>query len=146
MKIWISQEAIECIGWTLVHFLWQGISIALMLAIVLRVLKHAPANARYLAECLALMMMVTAPALTFWHETTRCESQPVILEATAAAPVWTISTIQVGNSQRIVLGKRPGYSESAHKLAARTCSVKNRAIFQGQYRFHHFVKSNAHEC
>ncbi|EEF59678.1 M56 family metallopeptidase [Pedosphaera parvula] len=60
---------IECLGWTLLHFLWEGLVIALVLAIAMRVLRRASASSRYVAGCLALMMMVAAPAGTFIHLT-----------------------------------------------------------------------------
>jgi len=41
----------EVIGWTLIHFVWQGSAIALVLAAALRILRTRSANARYLAAC-----------------------------------------------------------------------------------------------
>lgn len=53
------------LGWTLVHFLWQGSLIALAHAVVVALLKRHSAQARYLAGCLALMAIALAPAVTF---------------------------------------------------------------------------------
>jgi beta-lactamase regulating signal transducer with metallopeptidase domain len=49
-------------GWMLLHSLWQGAGIAMALAIALRVLRLAPARARYLAACLAMCLLITTPA------------------------------------------------------------------------------------
>jgi len=39
----ISQEIIQRIGWTLVHFVWQGAAVAVAAAVVLRILRnHRP--------------------------------------------------------------------------------------------------------
>jgi beta-lactamase regulating signal transducer with metallopeptidase domain len=52
------------LGWTLVHFLWQGALIALLLAFALLLLRRASARIRYAASLAALMLCVLAPALT----------------------------------------------------------------------------------
>jgi hypothetical protein len=51
------------LGWTLLHFLWQGTAIALPFAVARRLMSGA--RARYLAACLALGLMVAAPIVTF---------------------------------------------------------------------------------
>ena len=60
----ISQEIIQRIGWTLVHFVWQGSATALILAIVLRLLHKSSANLRYIIACIALALIVLMPAIT----------------------------------------------------------------------------------
>jgi uncharacterized protein (TIGR03435 family) len=51
------------LGWTLVHFLWQGALIAAVYAAVRRFV--AAANGRYLLACGALALMVAAPVATW---------------------------------------------------------------------------------
>ncbi len=41
-----SSPWVEAIGWMLVHSLWQGAGVAMALAVVLCVLRRAPARAR----------------------------------------------------------------------------------------------------
>jgi beta-lactamase regulating signal transducer with metallopeptidase domain len=53
------------LGWTLLHFLWQGAAAALLLAIALLALRRSAANAKYLAACTSLSLMAIAPLLTF---------------------------------------------------------------------------------
>ncbi|HZQ47007.1 MAG TPA: M56 family metallopeptidase, partial [Verrucomicrobiae bacterium] len=67
---------IECLGWTLVHFLWQGLAIALLLAIGLGLLRQRPPNHRYLAGCAALLLMAIAPGITFYFIEQRLQSSP----------------------------------------------------------------------
>ncbi len=55
----------ETFGWTLLHSLWQGAIIAITFSVVLRLMKTATANARYLAACAALCMFAALPAVTF---------------------------------------------------------------------------------
>ncbi len=61
----LSQMLVESLGWTLVHFLWQGVAIAALLAVALRFLRPAKAQHRYLAGCAALLLLAAAPVLTF---------------------------------------------------------------------------------
>ncbi|MBN1508709.1 MAG: M48 family metalloprotease [Sedimentisphaerales bacterium] len=60
----LSQGMVERLGWMLVHFLWQGVAVALLLAILLRLLRKSNANVRYLAACSALALMVVLPVAT----------------------------------------------------------------------------------
>ncbi len=55
------QPVMEALGWTLIHFTWQGTLVALLLAGVLRILQGWSTNARYAAGCAALLLMVAAP-------------------------------------------------------------------------------------
>jgi beta-lactamase regulating signal transducer with metallopeptidase domain len=52
------------IGWTLVHFLWQGSLIAVVAATVLRLVRRHSSTLRYLMACAALAAMVGAPVIT----------------------------------------------------------------------------------
>jgi uncharacterized protein (TIGR03435 family) len=51
-------------GWTLVHFVWQGTVIALATACLLRVLRGARPQLRYVVACVALAMMLATPVVT----------------------------------------------------------------------------------
>src|SRR5262249_35053895 len=55
---------LQTAGWTLIHFVWQGAAIALVMATALRLLRDRSANARYLIACVGLVAMLAAPALT----------------------------------------------------------------------------------
>ncbi len=50
---------------TLVHFLWQGLAAAMLLAGALVLLRRSTASARYLAACAALAFTIMAPLVTF---------------------------------------------------------------------------------
>ena len=66
MNFWPSRDFLDCLGWTLLHFLWQGLVIAALLAVTLRLLRHRSANLRYLAGCGALLLMAVAPVASFY--------------------------------------------------------------------------------
>ena len=53
------------LGWALLHFLWEGALIGLLLAAVNLLLQRANARQRYAADCLALVLMLAAAVSTF---------------------------------------------------------------------------------
>lgn len=54
---------IDTVAWSLIHSLWQGLGIALLLAAILRWLGSS--QTRYVAACVALLGMLAAPVATF---------------------------------------------------------------------------------
>ena len=60
-----SAPTAQVLGWTLLHFLWQGAVIAGVVAAVLRVQAKRTANARYLTCCAGMALMMAAPLVTF---------------------------------------------------------------------------------
>ena len=54
---------VETLGWTLVHFIWQGASLALALYIFVAYCRSAVT--RYWAGVITLTLMVAAPVVTF---------------------------------------------------------------------------------
>jgi hypothetical protein len=66
MQMLSSQAWVERLGWTLVHFLWQGLSIALLYAAARRIMaRRSGPNGRYLLACAALAAMIVAPLATW---------------------------------------------------------------------------------
>src|SRR5438093_6188327 len=57
----------KAIGWALVHLLWQGVLVAAILAATLALLQRQSANARYLASCGALILLVALGAATAYR-------------------------------------------------------------------------------
>src|SRR5712664_766746 len=81
------QALVQNLGWTLIHFLWQGTAFAALLWILLRV--PGSSSRRYLAACFALLLMALAPVITF-----AClarQHQPAMASA-AAEPVPSLIT------------------------------------------------------
>jgi beta-lactamase regulating signal transducer with metallopeptidase domain len=60
-----DQVAIDALGWTLLHFVWQGVLIAMAFAGVDRLLSRGSANLRYLVACGTLLVMLMVPIGTF---------------------------------------------------------------------------------
>src|SRR5262249_40617238 len=57
----------ERLGWTLLHFLWQGILVAALFALAWALAGgRISARGRYAIACASLLAMTAAPVLTYW--------------------------------------------------------------------------------
>ncbi len=56
----------SALGWALLHSLWQGLGVALLAALGLRLLQRQSAQARYAFAYGALVLMAGLAAATFW--------------------------------------------------------------------------------
>jgi beta-lactamase regulating signal transducer with metallopeptidase domain len=55
----------DALGWTLLHFLWEGTLLVVVLAVALAVLRSARPQVRYMVSCAALMGMILSAVATF---------------------------------------------------------------------------------
>jgi beta-lactamase regulating signal transducer with metallopeptidase domain len=62
----LTPSAIHTLGWTLLHSLWQGILIAILLNGAMSLLQKSRASTRYLFACIALVLMLVLPLWTSW--------------------------------------------------------------------------------
>ena len=60
---WFSPTVTRPLGWTLVHFLWQGLALAALLSVAMTLCRKA--STRYAAAVVTLLLMVAAPIITF---------------------------------------------------------------------------------
>jgi TonB family protein len=84
----------HALGWTLLHFLWQGALIAAVLACILSLLSGRSPQPRYLASCCALILMTILPAVTF----TRILTEPVNAAAAITLSIDATSTLTHGHA------------------------------------------------
>jgi len=61
----LSQPLWQRLGLTLVHFLWQGLAVAVLVGVLVRVFRLNHGNARYAAYLLAFIAMMVCPVVTF---------------------------------------------------------------------------------
>jgi beta-lactamase regulating signal transducer with metallopeptidase domain len=54
---WLSREEMVALGWTLLHFCWQGTAVALVYAVVDRMTSRSTSKVRYAAALAAFMLM-----------------------------------------------------------------------------------------
>jgi ankyrin repeat protein/beta-lactamase regulating signal transducer with metallopeptidase domain len=100
----LIQEIVQRLGWTLVHFVWQATAVALILAILLRVLRKSTANLRYIIACLAMAIIVVLPIITIRLVTPFPQDVSFSIEAAPEPPNYLMS---VGPSERSSLKERP---------------------------------------
>ena len=85
----MMNDAIEVLGWTLLHFVWQGAVVGVVAALLLVALRRRSANARYLTAVAVLGLMLLLPLGTIaWIEYTPSpgEVSPIVM---------TTSTIEI---------------------------------------------------
>ncbi len=84
MNLVLTQPWVVRLGWTLLHFLWQGTLIAIVFAAARAFLSRAlTAHARYCLACATLGSMTAAPVLTYL-------ALARFRVETAAVPAWQI--------------------------------------------------------
>jgi GWxTD domain-containing protein len=64
---WVQAPVAQALGWTLVHFVWEGVLIAAFLAALRGAGRGASSRWRYTLTCLALFAMPLAFAITLVH-------------------------------------------------------------------------------
>ena len=119
----LSQEIIQKLGWTLLHFIWQAATVALILAILLRLLRKSTANLRYIIASLALALIILLPLITIQLvpvSAPHMEARIVPVPARAVLP-----TVEMPASETIIL-EEPLQSESVTLMPA--VSWKQRAV------------------
>jgi uncharacterized protein (TIGR03435 family) len=83
-----SQPWVERLGWTLVHFLWQG---ALIAGLYSAARRCARPNTRYILACVALSAMAAAPLIT-WSLMPSSNALPVSMHLTDRVPLAAATT------------------------------------------------------
>lgn len=61
---WFSPVMMHSLGWTLLHFLWQGTAVTALAAVLMGLCRQA--STRYVVAVGALALMLAAPAVTFF--------------------------------------------------------------------------------
>src|SRR5262249_896154 len=79
------------LGWTLVHFLWQGALIGILYACLRIVLRDSEPQSRYWLSLTALALLAALPVLTF----IRLMAEPVAVPAIAGV-AHTLQSLQSG--------------------------------------------------
>jgi beta-lactamase regulating signal transducer with metallopeptidase domain len=72
----VPEATLQALGWTLVHFLWQGIVVFLLLESSMQFVRLRSAHVRYVTSCLALLLMLLLPLATFRAELRSAQQRP----------------------------------------------------------------------
>ena len=90
MNVIINAFDWTVLGWTIIHFLWQGVLIGLVTALILALVPSRLAGFRYMTACLALGVCV----LTFMVTLTQLGQQTRPLEQTAGAVATEMAVLE----------------------------------------------------
>jgi TRAP-type C4-dicarboxylate transport system substrate-binding protein/beta-lactamase regulating signal transducer with metallopeptidase domain len=95
----IRLPVIDTLGWTLLHFLWQGALIALILAALMWLLKNQHPSIRYGLACGGLALMFVCPIITYLvldsSKSTKPTVETALPQADVAQPVLVADNTQV---------------------------------------------------
>lgn len=88
LQVWIGNGVAKAIAWTLLHSLWEGAAIAVMLALVLVVARSV--RVRYAASCFAMLALLVAFGATFLALLLRTggASSPELFVPAWLTPMW----------------------------------------------------------
>src|SRR6266446_6351559 len=87
---WISPEVLRTLGWTLLHFIWQGAGLAALFAVGAAVCRSA--SARYALAVGALVLMLVSPVITFtWL---RAQTSSAVRIGAEGATTWEETSTQ----------------------------------------------------
>lgn len=106
----VSQQIVQRLGWTLVHFLWQGVAVAVLFAVALKLLKKSTANIRYLLACVAMGVIVLLPIVTLRMidvsvpaiDIEKTEAAGLVVSGTTVIPVVESSPIETAEPAKKV--------------------------------------------
>jgi beta-lactamase regulating signal transducer with metallopeptidase domain len=76
---WFSGTEMIALGWTLLHFVWQGAAIAIAFAFVDRILRGRQAATRYVVALAAFTLMPLSVVFTFVNEMRNMPENPNVL-------------------------------------------------------------------
>ena len=100
-----SAEAIESIGWVLVHTFWQFSAIALLAWVIDCILQKNSARLRYFSLLSMLLLVTAAPVVTWWLSTD-LRSQFVVPTEPTRAPAVGIDSPNAPTDSEIALAPR----------------------------------------
>jgi beta-lactamase regulating signal transducer with metallopeptidase domain len=109
---WLSPSAMHSLGWTLLHFLWQGMAIAALAGVVMTLCRRA--STRYMLAVGALVLMFAAPVATFFFLT----SSGASVSAKSASAGEMQPTIATHRANNIVARTSGGFSRLSPSLDA----------------------------
>lgn len=129
------QPFVQALGWALLHSVWQGALVALLVACALQLMRGFSAHARYMAATLGLLLMLAAPVVTLSG----------LYRSIPDAGYETRQSEALSDSQRLVgtSGDLPNGATSAQaNPAGRAARPADAASFQSltESRFAHLAK------
>ncbi len=110
-----SHQLVQQLGWTLLHFIWQATAVALLLAVLLKILRRFSANLRYNIACLALGLIALLPVVTMWLVPAPATHAPANIEPAPVPVVLPAETVR-----EIPVVEMPAHAEPVRPEPVRT--------------------------
>jgi len=117
--MWIAPEVMQRFAGSLLHFIWQGAVIALIVAAGLRLLRHRPAETRYAFAIASLLCMLAAPIFTlaFYAQTGAIAQRLILALSQIPDEARTPASLETSLwAQRIILAWSAGVIVFAIRL------------------------------
>ncbi len=111
----LSHELVQKLGWTLLHFIRQATAVALLAAILLRIMRRFSANIRYITACLTLGSLVLLPVVTMHFVKVESPPVPVDIESISAPVILSSEPVN-----EIPLTRTTEYQQPVRSKSSRT--------------------------
>lgn len=118
----------QAIGWALLHLLWQGVLVAAILAATLALLRRQSANARYLASCGALLVLIALSFVTAYraYDPIRITASSPATSSANHLELSTISTVAFSAATDVVV---PADADTVTLVASFVNSHLSQIVF-----------------
>ncbi|HEX8843228.1 MAG TPA: M56 family metallopeptidase [Pyrinomonadaceae bacterium] len=126
MEALLSQPFFQALGWTLIHFIWQGALLAVLHAGASVLLRRASSNIRYVVACSAMFLMLVLPLATFYLISTSSADAPAGTPARYAA-ADALKGQQQSNSLQQKQVNAPGEVDASEVLPPEAIPAQNSA-------------------
>ncbi len=114
---WLTREETVALGWTLVHFIWQGAALAMAFAVVDRMTRRTSSALRYLVALGAFALMPLAVIATFANEMRNSSLATTMTQREAAVSRLHLNEIATPVAQHLPLAASPAMNHRRAWLA-----------------------------
>lgn len=87
IEMLLAKPIFQALGWTLFHFIWQGALVAVLYKSASLLLRKHSSNARYVAACASLALMLALPIVTIF-----VTDEPISQPSVAGGSIDYVST------------------------------------------------------
>ena len=140
----LSTPLANHLGWTLVHFLWQGALVGALYACLRFVLRDSEPQSRYWLSMTALMVLAALPVLTFIRLLANPVSVPDIAGVASAIPALHMAP-QTGFLEWLREILRPVVPWTVPAWCAGVALMALRS-FAAWHRIHRFTRDGAEQA
>lgn len=121
-----SAEFIEAIGWTIVHSLWQGALIVIVLAVLMLLMRRNSAQLKYFISFIALLLIMGWSAFTFVNSFSYAKEKTALKASITADPGYIKALLSENLNEELLVGDE-------EKEVINIKMVKIRSFFQRNF-------------